>query len=163
MRGLGYKAIGEITGLGRGSVREFCKRNNLLGYGKAIKQAIMEKVREGAACLQCGKAILQPEKGRRKKFCSDKCRRDWWTAHPEAVQRNGEKMETRICSYCGKSFNVYTSRQQRYCCHDCYVHDRFWREEEGREPYRKEQSDDKGNITDGMEDTSHRQPEACGV
>lgn len=163
MRGLGYKAIGEITGLGRGSVREFCKRNNLLGYGKALRQSIMEKIQEGSLCPQCGAPILQPVMGRRKRFCSDTCRQAWWAAHQEAIQHNSQKMETRVCAYCGTEFRIYSCRKQKYCCHDCYVHDRFWRKEEGREPYRKEQPNDKSNITDGVENAPHRQPEASCV
>lgn len=29
------------------------------------------------------------------------------------------------CKYCGKSFSVYGNAHRKYCCHDCYIKDRF--------------------------------------
>lgn len=42
-KGIGYKAIAAEVELSRDSVRHYCQRNNLAGYGKCI--AAMEKGR----------------------------------------------------------------------------------------------------------------------
>lgn len=34
-----------------------------------------------------------------------------------------------------REFFSYGNKGRRYCSHACYIHDRFWREEEGREAY----------------------------
>ena len=39
------------------------------------------------------------------------------------------------CAYCGQPFQSYGNQTRKYCSHECYIHDRFWRAEEGREPY----------------------------
>ena len=36
MKGFGYKAIGKQVNLSTGSVKQYCKRNQLGGYGKAL-------------------------------------------------------------------------------------------------------------------------------
>lgn len=36
-------------------------------------------------CMHCGKPIVQTEHKRQKKFCSDKCRNAWWSAHPRTA------------------------------------------------------------------------------
>ena len=56
-------------------------------------------------------------------------------AHPEAVRKKETALYEKTCVYCGKAFIVYGNRNRRYCQHECYVHDRFWREEEGRDSY----------------------------
>ena len=104
MRGVGYRAIASVVGLSRDIVRNYCKGHGLDGYASALTLNMKEQMASGAACMCCGKQIVQAATGRKRKFCSDKCRREWWSAHPEAI-------------------------------HECYVRDRFWREEEGRESY----------------------------
>ena len=37
-------------------------------------------------CLQCGKPVIQ-QSGHKKKFCSFRCRMDYWNSHPEQVYR----------------------------------------------------------------------------
>ena len=97
LRGAGYKSIASAVGLSRDTVRNYCKSHGLDGYASALVLNVKEQMESGTACLCCGKELIQPSTGRKRKFCSDKCR--------------------------------------RYCSHECYVRDRFWRKEEGREPY----------------------------
>ena len=89
----------------------------------------------GNACPYCGGEIKQPRRGRRRRFCSDICCRKWWAAHPEAIRQSPEAQRHLKCVYCGKEFIVYGSATRRYCSHNCYIRDRFWRAEEGREAY----------------------------
>ena len=130
--GAGYKAIATEVGMSRDAVRSFCKNRNLSGFGVAAVMNINEQTENGNICPNCCKPIAQPHKGRRKKFCSEKCRRDWWKEHPE----NGTQKETaqyRLkCTYCGKEFISYGNKNRKYCSHYCYIHDRFWKKEEGR-------------------------------
>jgi len=135
IKGLGYKAIASVLNLSRDVVRNYCKSHSLEGYAAVVAMNIEEKIQQGSACLCCGKFIQQPAMGRKRKFCSEKCRREWWLAHPEAVQKKETAIYEKTCVYCGKSFIVYGNRNRRYCRHECYVHDRFWREEEGRDSY----------------------------
>lgn len=135
MKGVGYRAIASVVGLSRDIVRNYCKSHGLDGYASEFTVNIKEQMKQGKVCLSCGKDILQPSTGRRRKFCSDKCRREWWAAHPEVVNKKETAFYEKDCIYCGKPFAAYGNKNRKYCSHECYVHDRFWRKEEGREPY----------------------------
>lgn len=129
-KGTGYRNIAAETGIPRDTVRSFCKRNGLDGYASE-----MGKAGEEGRCRYCGKALEQPPTGRKRKFCSDDCRREWWKRHPEKIERKQESFYPQTCRYCGKEFLAYGNKGRRYCSRGCYIRDRFWREEDGREPY----------------------------
>ena len=135
MRGQGYRAIASEVGLSRDIVRNYCKKQGLDGYANVLTENLKEQMADGKVCLCCGREIIQPANGRRRKFCSDKCRRTWWAAHPEKINRKSTAYYEATCVYCGKTFTTYGNNKRRYCSHNCYIHDRFWRDEEGREPY----------------------------
>ena len=67
------------------------------------------------------KEIEQPKTGRKKKFCSANCKVEWGKLHPT--------LYSHVCQYCGKEFQSLASKA-KYCCRECYVHDRFWRKED---------------------------------
>lgn len=135
MQGIGYKAIASNMGLSRDVVRNYCKSHGLDGYAAEVVVNLKEQMQQGDVCGCCGAAILQPAIGRKRRFCSEKCRREWWAAHPEKSRKKEVAFYEKTCVYCGQHFTVYGNKNRRYCSHECYVHDRFWREEEGREPY----------------------------
>ena len=135
MKGVGYKAIASVLGLSRDSVRNYCKSHGLDGYASEVAANIQEQTQMEITCPRCGQVIEQPNIGRKRKFCSEKCRREWWAAHPEESRKKEAAFYEKTCVYCGQHFTVYGNKNRRYCSHECYVHDRFWREEEGREPY----------------------------
>ena len=83
-------------------------------------------------CPNCGGKVIQPKTGRRRKFCSEQCRREWWSAHPEDIMRQESANYHLTCAYCGRPFISYGNKERKYCCHSCYIHDRFWRTEENR-------------------------------
>ena len=66
--GYGYKKIANELGLSVSSVQSFLKRNpmdiDLLG-----------------TCKRCGMTIQSIKGKKRKQFCSDRCRWDWWNSH----------------------------------------------------------------------------------
>ena len=128
-RGIGYRTIAAELGISRDAVRNFCTSHDLSGV------AADQSLPSGNACPYCGGEIIQPRRGRRRRFCSDICCRKWWAAHPEAIRQSPEAQRHLKCVYCGKEFIVYGSAMRRYCSHNCYIRDRFWRAEEGREEY----------------------------
>ena len=129
MGGMGYRTIAEAVGLSRDIVRNYCKANGMGGYVVATVKNLQERLEAGAICICCGKEITQPENGRPRKFCSDRCRRQWWKTHPEAGNRKA--VYTKVCAYCGRSFDSYGDNRRKYCSHPCYIKDRFWRDEDG--------------------------------
>lgn len=130
--GKGYKLIASLLGLSRDAVRGFCKSRNIDGFGVVASLNTEERIKEGKVCLCCYEKMEQPKTGRQKKFCSDKCRREWWKKHNELINRK-ETAEYKLkCAYCGKDFISYGNKNRKYCSHYCYIHDRFWKKEEGR-------------------------------
>lgn len=135
VRGVGYKAIASIVGLTRDIVRNYCKAHNLDGLATDLSINIKERIEKQEACLCCGKELKQPPTGRKRKFCSDDCRREWWQRHPDSIKRNEEAIFEFTCAYCGQEFTVYAQKSRKYCSHVCYIRDRYWWQEEGRRPY----------------------------
>ena len=128
-RGVGYRTIAAELEISRDAVRNYCTAHDLNGVAGVHSFPVRNE------CPCCGGEIIQPRRGRRRRFCSDTCCRTWWAAHPEAIRQSPEAQRHFKCAYCGKEFIVYGAAQRRYCCHNCYIRDRFWRAEEGREPY----------------------------
>ena len=109
--GYGYKKISQITGISDDTVKSFCKRNDVNAPVKII-------VKEGC-CPQCGKAIVQSGKTKKRKFCSDECRIQWWKAHPN--MESSSAVYNFVCAECGMPFTAYGNRNRKFCSHDCYV------------------------------------------
>lgn len=130
MKGVGYKSIGTVVGLSRDIVRNYCKSHNLTGYASALTKNIKMKMESGDACLYCGGDVVKSKTGRPKKFCSDKCRREWWKAHPEEINRGKDACYELICNRCHKKFISYGNKNRKYCSHECYIKQRFWEEDE---------------------------------
>lgn len=71
-------------------------------------------------CPNCGKGIIQPRAGRRKTFCSDKCRLEWKGKHPNV--KNWKSTRTVVCPVCGKEFTAsgeYSKHIRKYCSRAC--------------------------------------------
>lgn len=128
-QGKGYKAIGALLGLSRDIVRNYCKKYSLDGYATVVAKNIQVDIEKGIACLQCNEPITQTFGVRPRKFCSDKCRREWWKAHPEQIKKKDTAFYTTTCKKCGESFTAYGNSKRKYCSHNCYIKDRFWEDE----------------------------------
>lgn len=131
LKGMGYKAIANLLGLTRDSVRGFCKRNSLSGDSCVVALNVEEKVKRNVLCAYCENPLKQKSTGRMRRFCCDDCRRKWWKEHEVERKKNKEHIYHYMCPYCGKEFNVYGNKKRKYCSHNCYIKDRFWREEDG--------------------------------
>ena len=111
-KGLGYGSIAKETGISANTIKSFCRR-----------QPAAETDKNEHRCQCCGAPVVQTPGRKEKKFCSDKCRRKWWNAHPDQVDRRA--MHDVTCAGCGKVFTVYGRTGRKYCCHACYIEDRF--------------------------------------
>ena len=123
MKGMGYRAVADALGLSRDIVRNHCRAKGMCGHAEAAARNLQERAGHGGMCACCGKEIKQPESGRPRKFCSEKCRRQWWKANPEAGNRKA--MYTKVCARCGREFAVYGNSRRKYCGKDCYIKARF--------------------------------------
>lgn len=100
-RGAGYRAIAAAVGLERDTVRYFCKRHGLDGDQRAAGNDAQENT---PCCPACGQPIAQPPRGRRRRFCSDACRRAWWKQHPDQHQKRESAFYELVCAGCGRPF-----------------------------------------------------------
>lgn len=119
--GYGYAKIADALGLSKNTVKSYCRRNDLSGValdGSQDMPAI-----QITFCPECGKEIRQVPHRKEKKFCSDECRHKWWNARPERIQRKA--IYSYTCAHCGKQFTAYGNSHRKYCCHACYIADRF--------------------------------------
>lgn len=125
VRGGGYRSIASVVGLSRDIVRNYCKTHDLDGLATNVRINIKEKMENKEACLSCGRDLKQPVTGRKRKFCSETCRREWWLQHSDSIKRNETSYYELTCAYCEEGFKVYGNKNRKYCSHNCYVHDRF--------------------------------------
>ena len=117
--GRSYQEIADNLNINKDAVRSFCRTHHI-----APKMDI--KNRPEKVCQACGKIIHdKPGRGRKRRFCSDKCRSIWWSIHPEAMEHSLEKIHIYKCAYCGKAFRGYTNVKRKYCSNDCANQARF--------------------------------------
>lgn len=118
--GYGYKKIGGILHVSVNTIKSYCKNNPI---SENEPESRKEKSGEAVVCKNCGKALIQPKGRKQIKFCSGKCRTEWWNSHPDAVNRKA--YYTAVCQHCGREFIAYGNSRRKYCCHECYIADRF--------------------------------------
>lgn len=127
-QGVGYGKIAKATGLSRDSVRNYCIREGLNGYASELVTEYREVLKEEmlfVVCLNCGMKLEQKSCGRKRKYCSLSCKREWEKDHRTAYVLN--------CEYCGKEFKALGVSWRKFCSPECYRRDRFWREEDAAE------------------------------
>ncbi|MGX8703576.1 MAG: RNA polymerase subunit sigma-70 [bacterium] len=117
-QGLGYTAIANAVGLSKDSVKAYCRSHHL---GKNTDNSA--DYSPAQLCLHCGKELVHTPGKREKKFCCPECRQAWWNSHPQEVRRRA--IYSFTCRHCGKPFTAYGNSRRKYCCHDCYISDRF--------------------------------------
>lgn len=120
-KGLGYVRIAREMGISENTIKSFCRRNAKLESENAAHLVSSHLPKH--FCLQCGIEVAQSAGRKEKKFCSDRCRRNWWNAHPDKLNR--QKMHRYQCLCCGREFEVYGNSGRKYCSHDCYIAARF--------------------------------------
>lgn len=114
--GLGYRAIARKIGSCPSSVCSYLK-------SKAVQKMnfVPPRKPDGITCPVCEAPLEQPARGRRKYFCSGKCRSQYWVnKHDGSIQYT--------CIHCGKLFNT-THSTRKFCSPECYFDHRFNRGE----------------------------------
>ena len=84
---------------------------------KTVKLSQTSQAPGALLCLQCGKPVIQ-KSNHKKKFCSFRCRMDYWNSHPEQVYRRA--YYALVCKYCGRPFQSYGNAHRKFCCRSCY-------------------------------------------
>ena len=105
-RGEPINKIAKALGLNYNTVKSFCQRQNI-----SIQND------DAGVCENCGKTLPIYQGGRRRRFCSDKCRHSFWSKWEKSYQKE------HICPTCGVTFKARSNR--KYCSHACYIKDRF--------------------------------------
>ena len=119
--GRSYGWIANELGLSKDTVKSHCRRYGLDGVAKVnLKGKPRDEV---LLCKTCGTVVIQTPGRKAKKFCSDRCRMKWWNSHADQV--NKKATYDLVCMNCGCSFQAYGNSKRKYCCHECYVEDRF--------------------------------------
>ena len=102
-QGFNSSKIAEELGLKSSSVRSYCSRNSV----------------EAPTCPQCGAVVLQSPHRKAKRFCSAKCRMDWWNHHTDL--KNRKPHHTQICPICHRTIKCYKAEPRKYCSRSCYA------------------------------------------
>ncbi len=118
--GYGYGSIAGTLGISPNTVKSFCRRNDI---NADTATETVQLTGETTACENCGREIQQIAKRKKKRFCCDKCRNEWWNSHLNQVKRKA--VYNLRCKYCGKEFHIYGDKRRKYCSHECYIADRF--------------------------------------
>ena len=98
--GNGYGKIAQTLGISLNTVKSFCRRNDI--NGNAAIEPSVTLTGETTACENCGREIQQIAKQKKKRFCCDKCRNEWWNSHLDQVKRKA--VYDFRCPHCGKEF-----------------------------------------------------------
>lgn len=95
---------------------------------------VENRVQDGTNCPQCFQPMVPNKTGRPKKFCSDRCRINWWKNHQEEHDKEQTAYEEMTCQCCGRSFLSYANPNRKYCSHACYIQIRFYKGVKNDEP-----------------------------
>lgn len=85
LEGSGYREIASALFLSLNTVKSYCRRNGLGGYGKVVKLNHEVDVELGKVCKRCGKRLVHTKGKRKKIFCSDYCRKMYWRSTTHEV------------------------------------------------------------------------------
>ena len=77
LQGIGYRAIASSLHLKLNKVELFCKTHGLGGDGWLVRMNYPVWCENNDRCPVCGKKLKQSRRGRKKKFCSGRCRTAW--------------------------------------------------------------------------------------
>lgn len=110
-QGESYARIADSMGLSENTVKSYCRRNG-------ITPLTTQESDPGTVCDQCGQPLVHTPGTRKKRFCSNKCRMQWWYSHPETMQRKAVYHFT--CPICGMEFISYGNPKRIYCSRACF-------------------------------------------
>lgn len=112
-----YREIAEHLQISVNTVKSYIRR-------QAIAEDERRRKELGITMCENCKTEIQQRPGRKhKRFCSDRCRMEWWNNHPNLLNRKA--IYEHSCRHCGKEFQAYGNARRKYCSHQCYIADRF--------------------------------------
>lgn len=110
-----YDFIAGQLGLTKSAVQNVCRQAGLAG----------KKAKQRKKCKHCGKPLPE-DAPKRKIFCCQKCREDWWNKHQHLVHKRNPVIT--YCKTCGKPIENYKSYQKQYCDSHCFRMGKFGRD-----------------------------------
>ena len=119
--GNSYTQISDILQLSRNTIKSVCQ---LCGFQPVCETSTISDLDH---CRYCGAPISQVAGRKRQCFCSEACRRAWWSTHRDAGNKK-TAVKTK-CAFCGRIFEDYARAHRKYCCHACYLRNRFDKKE----------------------------------
>lgn len=110
LQGGSYAEIADYLNLSPNTVKSFCLRNKITPVSQTgLEDADNPK----GTCKNCGATLEQVPSGRKKTFCSDRCRYIWWN---HERQRKAYRL---TCRYCGQTFISLGNHSKRFCSKKC--------------------------------------------
>jgi len=109
-QGYGYQKIANMMGISRSTIKSHLTR-------RTAPNGVVY-------CRQCRRIVPQMSGRKKKLYCNDKCRMDWWNSHRNQVST--ESYQTFTCSCCGEEFLALPSSGRKYCSRECYIDGWFW-------------------------------------
>lgn len=125
---MGYGAIADYLGICKGTVKTWCRRHGLDGFrARTERTTTVQKPKVTVLCRHCGKPVPGSTKGRPRIYCSAVCRASHWRENACLVRRSKTSYRRFVCANCGRTFKVYGTAARKYCSHECYINDRYYR------------------------------------
>lgn len=112
--GRSYKEIASALSISEGTVKSFFSRKRL------------KSDENNNVCKNCGVTLEKSSRSNVRKFCSNLCRYKWWRKNTE---NNRKCVKINVCKNCSKKFGSYDNKDRKYCSHECYIADRFKKQE----------------------------------
>ena len=110
-QGRSYQKIAEQLILSPNTVKSVCRRCE--AEAPAPETSTLDTCKDLRAPLPPSAA------GRKRTFCSDKCRYAWWN-------RSRRKQPYRLTCYCcDRPFISYGNRKRKFCSRECYMLSRY--------------------------------------
>ena len=110
-QGRSYQKIVEQLILSPNTVKSVCRRCE--AEAPAPETSTLD------TCKNCGAPLPPSAAGRKRTFCSDKCRYAWWN-------RSRRKQPYRLTCYCcDRPFISYGNRKRKFCSRECYMLSRY--------------------------------------
>lgn len=109
--GMPLVEIASFFSLPTNTVKSICYRGNV--------RTSLASSQESGCCQNCGAPLSQDASHRKKIFCCNQCRYDWWN------RSRSRKPYRLTCYYCGKEFISFGNRKKKFCGRECYRLSRY--------------------------------------
>lgn len=141
--GVGYRETTKCVLASKQDIIDY--RNELVETGWTPREEDTDAEWKENSCLWCGNEYQTASTGRKRKFCTDQCRRKYYMLYPVTPRSSTQ------CAYCGKVFEMINSKQ-KFCSHECYIKNRFWSREDAEQFVDALMTGEKINIPQWLRD-----------